>query len=47
VELNRTPRQAMVEVLAALDERYGGVREYLLAAGASPDLLERAAARLR
>jgi protein-tyrosine phosphatase len=47
VELNRTPRQAMVEVLAALDERYGGVREYLLAAGAPPDLLERAAARLR
>jgi protein-tyrosine phosphatase len=42
-----TPREAMLGVLAALDERYGGVRGYLLAAGASAGTLDRAAARLR
>jgi protein-tyrosine phosphatase len=42
-----TPHEAMLGVLAALDERYGGVREYLLAAGASGETLDRAAARLR
>jgi protein-tyrosine phosphatase len=47
VKLSSTPRDAMSGVLAALDERYGGVREYLLAAGASPETLDRAAARLR
>jgi protein tyrosine/serine phosphatase len=46
-QLSTTPREAMLGVLEALDERYGGVRGYLLAAGASPDVLERAAARLR
>jgi protein-tyrosine phosphatase len=46
-QLSRTPREAMLGVLEALDERYGGVREYLLAAGASPGVLDRAAARLR
>ena len=46
IALNRTPREAMYEVLAALDERYGGVRGYLLHAGCTPELLERAVARL-
>jgi protein-tyrosine phosphatase len=42
-----TPREAMLGVLAELERRYGGVRGYLLAAGATEDDLERAAARLR
>jgi protein tyrosine/serine phosphatase len=46
-ELYGTPREAMVGVLTELERRYGGVREYLLAAGMSPDDVELAAARLR
>jgi protein tyrosine/serine phosphatase len=46
-QLSTTPREAMLGVLSAIDERYGGAREYLLAAGAAPDVLERATARLR
>jgi protein-tyrosine phosphatase len=42
-----TPPSAMEAVLAALDERYGSVREYLLGGGANPEQLERAAQRLR
>jgi protein tyrosine/serine phosphatase len=45
--LSGTPRAAMVGVLEQLDRRYGGVREYLLAGGATEDQVERAAARLR
>jgi hypothetical protein len=41
-----TPAVAMVGVLRALDERNGGVRGYLLDAGASERALERVAARL-
>jgi hypothetical protein len=37
----------MRAVLDELDRRYGGLREYLLAAGATEDELDRAAARLR
>ena len=41
-----TPARAMHGVLVELERRYGGVREYLLAAGASEDDLARARARL-
>ena len=41
------PPEAMHGVLDELDRRYGSVREYLLAAGATDDELDRAAARLR
>jgi hypothetical protein len=37
----------MARVLAALDEGFGGVREYLLAAGASEADLAAARSRLR
>lgn len=46
-ELYGTPRRAMVGVLEELDRRYGGVREYLRAGGATDDDIDRAAARLR
>ena len=46
-DLSRTPPGAMHGVLAALDERYGGVREYLVGGGATPEQVERARARLR
>ena len=38
--------QSMIDVLAELEARYGSVRGYLLAAGASEDDLDRAVARL-
>ena len=38
--------QAMLDVLAELESRYGSVRSYLLAAGAREDDLDRAVARL-
>ncbi len=46
-QLSHTPHDAMLGVLEALEERHGGIRQYLLAAGASPEVLDRAAARLR
>jgi hypothetical protein len=36
----------MLEVLAHLDDRYGGVEEYLLQAGVSPEAIARLRARL-
>jgi protein-tyrosine phosphatase len=47
LELHGTPRESMVAVLHELERRYGGVREYLLAGGASPDDLDRIVTRLR
>jgi protein-tyrosine phosphatase len=47
VQLSRTPREAMLGVLEQLDRRHGGVREYLLAGGATEAELDRAVARLR
>jgi protein-tyrosine phosphatase len=38
--------QVMLEVLAHLDDRYGGVEEYLLQAGVSPEAIARLRARL-
>jgi protein tyrosine/serine phosphatase len=40
------PPEAMRGVLDEIERRYGGVREYLLAAGAADDELDRAVARL-
>ncbi len=45
-QIGRTPPEAMVGVLDELDARYGGVREFLLSAGATGDELDRAVARL-
>jgi len=45
--ISATPREAMAGVLEELEKRYGSVREYLLAAGATEAQLDRAAARLR
>ena len=45
-QIGRTPPEAMVGVLDELDARYGGVREFLLAQGATDDELDRAVARL-
>jgi protein tyrosine/serine phosphatase len=45
-QINRTPRAAMLGVLDELEARYGGVREFLLAQGATGDELDRAVARL-
>jgi len=42
-----SPRSAMVGVLAELERRHGDVRAYLLDAGASPAVLDRARSRLR
>jgi len=44
--ISETPREAMLEVLQELERRYGGVREYLLAGGASEADVDRARARL-
>lgn len=44
--VSTTPRDAMVQVLAELERRYGGVAGYLRAGGASEPELERAKARL-
>jgi protein tyrosine/serine phosphatase len=43
----RTPAEAMLGVLDALERRYGGVRAYLRTAGLDGDDLELAAERLR
>lgn len=45
--LSATPAESMLAVLEELDRRYGGVREYLRAAGAASSELARARARLR
>ena len=45
--LTPTPRDAMLAVLAELDRRHGGVRGYLLDAGAAEADLDRIRARLR
>ena len=45
--ISATPRDAMAGVLEELEQRYGSVRNYLLAAGATEAQLDRAAARLR
>jgi protein tyrosine/serine phosphatase len=45
-QIGRTPPEAMLGVLDELDARYGGVREFLLSAGATGDELDRAVARL-
>ncbi|MFN2468347.1 MAG: tyrosine-protein phosphatase [Gaiellaceae bacterium] len=44
--ISETPREAMLEVLEELERRYGSVRGYLLAGGASEAEIDRAAARL-
>ena len=44
--ISETPREAMLEVLEELERRYGSVRGYLLAGGASEEEIDRAAARL-
>jgi protein-tyrosine phosphatase len=44
--ISRGDPQAMLDVLAELEARYGSVRSYLLAAGAREDDLEGAVARL-
>ena len=46
-QIGLCPPDAMRGVLDELDRRYGSVREYLLAAGATEDELDRAVARLR
>lgn len=45
--ISATPGAAMVEVLAELEQRYGGAAGYLRAGGALEGVLERARARLR
>jgi protein-tyrosine phosphatase len=45
--ISRTPAAAIVGVFEELERRYGGAREFLLAAGATEGELERAAGRLR
>jgi protein tyrosine/serine phosphatase len=45
-QIGRCPPEAMRAVLDELDRRYGSVREYLLAAGATDDELDRAVSRL-
>ena len=45
--ITRTPAAAIVGVFEELERRYGGVRGYLLAGGATEDDLDRARARLR
>lgn len=44
---SRTPRAAMTDVLAELDRRHGGAREYLERTGVEPAALDRLRARLR
>jgi protein-tyrosine phosphatase len=46
-QIGLCPPEAMREVLDELDRRFGAVREYLLAAGASEGELDRAMSRLR
>jgi protein tyrosine/serine phosphatase len=45
--LSSTPAAAMRGVLEAIDDRYGGVEQYLLDGGLSAELVEVARARLR
>ena len=45
--MSATPAGAMLAVIAELERRYGSVRDYLRAAGATEPDLERARARLR
>jgi protein-tyrosine phosphatase len=44
--IGEAPAVAMVGVLEELERRYGSVREYLLAAGVAPSVLDASAARL-
>ena len=44
--IGASPPQVMADVLAGLEERHGTMRGYLLDAGANPDSLDRAGARL-
>jgi len=44
--ISATPSEAMREVLEELERRYGSVRAYLLAGGATEDALDRARLRL-
>jgi len=44
--ISSSPPQSMLDVLAELERRYGGVAEYLLAGGATEGDLQRARARL-
>lgn len=46
LRIGSSPPQVMADVLAELEQRHGDVGGYLLAAGASPDALDRARARL-
>jgi protein-tyrosine phosphatase len=46
LRIGSSPPQVMADVLAELERRHGGVRGYLLDAGASPDTLDRARGRL-
>jgi hypothetical protein len=41
-----SPEQAMIDVLEALDDRYGGSAQYLVGAGLTEDDLVRVRARL-
>jgi protein tyrosine/serine phosphatase len=45
--ISSTPAAAMQGVLDAIDGRYGGVEQYLLGGGLSPELVEAARTRLR
>lgn len=45
-QIGACPPESMLGVLEELHRRWGGAREYLLAAGATEDELQRAAARL-
>ena len=46
LRVGMSPPQVMTSVLESIEERDGGVRGYLLAAGAAPDSLDRARDRL-
>ena len=46
LRIGSSPPEVMTDVLAELEQRHGGVRGYLLEAGAAPDTLERVRARL-
>jgi protein-tyrosine phosphatase len=46
LRIGASPPQVMADLLARLEQRHGGVRGYLLAAGAGPEALDRARARL-
>ena len=46
LRIGASPPQVMADVVEALEQRHGDTRGYLLAAGARPDALDRARARL-